>query len=130
MSLGTEVNVLPSAIASARAHGGLVIVQANVQMPYTYGDAQNYEHEIDYLVEVDETLPAHERGDLGDVERAIGNRIVALVEPNSTLQLGIGAVPDAVLAADPQQGCASGRRCSAMGCWMYLREAHLMMRCH
>ena len=48
----------------------LVIVQANVQMPYTYGDAQIYEHEIDYLV-----------------------------EPNSTLQLGIGSVPDAVLAA-------------------------------
>jgi acyl-CoA hydrolase len=99
VSLGSEVNILPSAIESARAHGGLAIVQANEQMPYTYGDAQIYEHEIDYLVEVDESLPTHERGDLGDVERAIGDRIAALVEPNSTLQLGIGAVPDAVLAA-------------------------------
>ncbi len=99
VSLGTEVNILPSAIESARAHGGLVIVQANEQMPYTYGDAQIYEHEIDYLIEVDETLPSHDRGELGDVEREIGARIAELVEPNSTLQLGIGAVPDAVLAA-------------------------------
>lgn len=99
VSLGTEVNILPSAIESARMHGGLVIVQANAQMPYTYGDAQIYENEIDYLVEVDEPVPAHERGSLGDVEKQIGDRIAALVEPGSTLQLGIGAVPDAVLAA-------------------------------
>ena len=43
VSLGTEVNILPRAIETARAHGGLVIAQANKQMPYTYGDAQVYE---------------------------------------------------------------------------------------
>ncbi len=99
VSLGTEVNILPSAIDAVREHGGLVIVQANPQMPYTYGDAQIYESEIDYLVEVDEVIPTHEPGDLGDVAREIGNRIAALVDQHSTLQLGIGAVPDAVLAA-------------------------------
>ena len=99
VSLGTEVNVLPSAIEAARMHGGLVIVQANPNMPYTYGDAQIYEHEIDYLVEVDEPLATHERCEISEVAREIGNRIAALVDGNSTLQLGIGGVPDAVLAA-------------------------------
>ena len=99
VSLGIEVNVLPAAMEAARAHGGLVIVQSNAQMPYTYGDAQIYEHEIDYLVEVDEPIPNHVPGELDDTSRRIGELIAARVEDNSTLQLGIGAVPDAVLAA-------------------------------
>jgi len=98
VSLGTEVNVLPAAIEAARMHGGLVIVQANPNMPYTYGDAQIYEHEIDYLVEVDEPLPTHEPGAIGDIAREIGARIAGRVDQHATLQLGIGSVPDAVLA--------------------------------
>ncbi len=97
VSLGTEVNVLPAAIESARAHGGLVIAQANPQMPYTYGDAQLYENDIDYLVEVDEPLPTHPPGAVNDVSMQIGTRIAAVIEHGSTMQLGIGAVPDAVL---------------------------------
>jgi acyl-CoA hydrolase len=66
-------------------------------MPYTYGDAQIYEHEIDYLVEVDEALPTHAPGTPDEVSLQIGELIAARVEDGSTLQLGIGAVPDAVL---------------------------------
>lgn len=99
VSLGTEVNILPAAIESARAHGGLVIVQSNRQMPYTYGDAQIYDHEIDYLVEVDEPLPTHVDTSIDDVSAHIGHRIADQVTDDSTLQLGIGAVPNAVLAA-------------------------------
>ncbi len=99
VSLGTEVNVLPAAIEATRERGGLVIVQANPKMPYTYGDAQIYEHEIDYLVEVDEPLVTHTPKPLDDVSREIGGRIAARVQDASTLQLGIGAVPDAVLAS-------------------------------
>jgi len=98
VSLGTEVNVLPAAIEAVRERGGIVVAQANTQMPYTYGDAQVYLHEIDFLVEVDEPLTTHEPGDLGDTARTIGERIAALVTDASTLQMGIGAVPDAVLA--------------------------------
>ncbi|MDP1721384.1 MAG: acetyl-CoA hydrolase/transferase C-terminal domain-containing protein [Candidatus Nanopelagicaceae bacterium] len=98
VSLGTEVNVLPSAIEAARARNGIVIVQSNVRMPYTYGDAQIYENEIDYLVEVDEPLAIKPTTILDDTSRQIGSRIAALIEDNSTLQLGIGAVPDSVLA--------------------------------
>jgi len=98
VSLGTEVNVLPSAIEAARARNGIVIAQSNVRMPYTYGDAQIYENEIDYLVEVDEPLATKPQTILDDTSRQIGSRIAALIEDNSTLQLGIGAVPDSVLA--------------------------------
>jgi acyl-CoA hydrolase len=98
VSLGIEVNVLPAAIEAAREHGAIVIAQANEAMPYTYGDAQIYDHEIDYLVEVDEPLATHQPGEAGDVARSIGDRIAQLVADGSTLQLGIGAVPDAVLA--------------------------------
>ncbi|MEY3856784.1 MAG: hypothetical protein RLZZ193_433 [Actinomycetota bacterium] len=99
VSLGTEVNILPRAIETARAHGGLVISQSNKQMPYTYGDAQIYESEIDYLVEVDEPLQEKPASQITDIQAEIGTRIAALVEDHSTLQLGIGGVPDAVLGA-------------------------------
>ncbi len=97
VSLGTEVNILPAAIEAARAHGGVVIAQANPQMPYTYGDSQIYESEIDFLVEVDEPLAVHHKLHLTPTARAIGEKIAGLVKDNSTLQMGIGAVPDAVL---------------------------------
>ena len=99
VSLGIEVNVLPMAIETAQAHGGLVIAQANKQMPYTYGDAQLYESEIDYLVEVDEPLLHKEQLPISDTAQVIGSRIASLIGDNSTLQLGIGAVPDAVLSS-------------------------------
>ena len=99
VSLGTEVNVLPAAIEAARERGGIVIAQANPGMPYTYGDAQIYEHEIDFLIEVDEPLPTHHVGDIDETSLRIGERIAAKIGDNSTLQLGIGGVPDAVLAS-------------------------------
>ena len=97
VSLGTEVNILPSAIESARAHGGIVVAQANSEMPYTYGDGQIYESEIDYLVEVDEPLAIKFSSPPTAISQEIGIRIAELIEDHSTLQLGIGAVPDAVL---------------------------------
>lgn len=99
VSLGTEVNILPAAIEAARAYGGLVIVQANPNMPYTYGDAQLYEHEIDYLVEVDEPLAESPERESSDQTRVIGERIAGMISDGSTLQLGIGGIPNAVLAA-------------------------------
>jgi len=97
VSLGTEVNILPAAIEAVRANGGIVIAQANSHMPYTYGDAQIYEHEIDFLFESDEPLAEHHTSEFSPVGRAIGERIAPLIKDNSTLQLGIGAVPDATL---------------------------------
>ena len=99
VSLGIEVNILPAAIETARAHGALVFAQANKQMPYTYGDAQIYESEIDYLIEVDEPLAHKPEVEFAPQSLAIGDHIAAFIEDNSTLQLGIGAMPDSVLNA-------------------------------
>jgi len=97
VSLGTEVNILPAAIEAVRANGGIVIAQANSHMPYTYGDSQIYEHEIDFLFESDEQLDQHLSGELSPTGRAIGERIAPMIKDHSTLQMGIGAVPDATL---------------------------------
>jgi acyl-CoA hydrolase len=97
VSLGIEVNVMPAAIEAARELGAPVIVQANPQMPYTYGDGQLYDTEIDYLVEVDEPVTEAAPRDPSEVSQEIGDRVAAQVLDGSTLQLGIGGVPDAVL---------------------------------
>lgn len=99
VSLGVEVNVLPAAIEAARARGGLVVAQANAAMPVTYGDAVVQLDMIDYLLEVDEPLPSHRPIPADPVSAAIGERVAGLVPPQATLQLGIGAIPDATLQA-------------------------------
>lgn len=104
VSLGIEVNVLPAAIEAARAHGGVVIAQANRQMPATFGDAVLPLDSIDYLLEVDEPLPACGAGEPDAVSTAIGARVAGLVPAQATLQIGIGGIPDATLHA------LSGRR--------------------
>jgi acyl-CoA hydrolase len=99
VSLGTEVNVLPAAIEAARARGGIVVAQLNRSVPYTYGDAVLNLDDIDYAIEVDAPLPSPPSRPRADAFAAIGERVAALVGDAMTLQLGIGAVPDAVLSA-------------------------------
>ncbi len=99
VSLGTEVNVLPAAIEAARARGGLVIAQLNPQMPYTYGDGVLSTDLIDYAIEADEPLPSPVTAAASETSAAIAGRVAALIPDGASLQLGIGAVPDAVLAA-------------------------------
>ncbi len=99
VSLGTEVNILPAAIEAVRARGGLVVAQLNPRMPYTYGDGVVPCDEVDYAIEVDEPLTSPAPRAAGEVSRAIAERVAALVPEGATLQMGIGAVPDAVLAA-------------------------------
>ena len=97
LSLGIEVNILPAAIESARKHGAIVIAQANKQMPYTYGDAVLYEHDVDYYVEADEPLKTVTTKNQTDLTKSIGERVAHYIPDSSTLQLGIGGIPDAVL---------------------------------
>jgi acyl-CoA hydrolase len=99
VSLGTEVNVLPAAIEAVRSRGGLVIAQLNRHMPYTAGDAVLAEDEIDLAIEADTPLSSPEPRTTSDVHLTIGERVARLVPEAATLQLGIGAVPDAVLGA-------------------------------
>lgn len=98
VSLGIEVNILPAALEAVRARGGIVIAQLNSQMPYTFGDAEISVDDVDFAIEVDAPLPSPPASTIDDVSAAIGDRVATRVHDGATLQLGIGAVPDAVLS--------------------------------
>jgi acyl-CoA hydrolase len=99
VSLGVEVNVLPSAIEACRARGGVVIAQLNPRMPYTFGDGQLALDEIDYAVELEQPMVEHHPRPPDDVSAGIGERVASRIGDGTTLQAGIGAVPDATLLA-------------------------------
>lgn len=99
VSLGVEVNVLPAAVEQARRHGGLVVAQVNPDMPWTTGDAELDVDQVDLAFEAQEQLSSPMPRTPGSVEEAIGERVAGLVADRSTLQLGIGGVPDATMAA-------------------------------
>ncbi len=99
VSMGTEVNILPAAVEAARARGALVVAQLNPRMPYTFGDGELTLADIDVAIEVDEVLPSPPAGAPDDVSAGIGARAAELVPDRATLQMGIGGVPDAVLAS-------------------------------
>ncbi|OAA27868.1 acetyl-CoA hydrolase [Frankia sp. EI5c] len=99
VSMGTEVNILPAAVEAARAAGGLVVAQTNAQMPYTFGDGELDVASVDLAVDVDVPLASPVPRPPGEVHREIGLRVAALVPDGAALQLGIGTVPDATLAA-------------------------------
>lgn len=97
VSLGVEVNVLPAAIESAKRHGGLVVAQVNDRMPWTYGDALLDLDLVDVLVEADAPLPSAPVSVIDADSARIGALVADRVTDGSTLQAGIGAVPDATL---------------------------------
>ena len=97
VSMGVEINVLPAAIEAAKKNNGLVIVQSNPKMPYTFGDGEVDINDIDYLIEVDEELTEAPNIELNDTSLEIGSLIAARVTDGSTLQLGIGGIPNAVI---------------------------------
>jgi acyl-CoA hydrolase len=99
VSLGTEVNVLPAAVEAARLRGGLVVAQMNPRMPWTFGDAVLETEHVDVAVAVDEGLAVHDPLPVDATSAEIGARVAARVGDGATLQTGIGAVPDATLAA-------------------------------
>lgn len=75
----------------------MVIAQVNKNMPRTWGDGLLHVSEFDYIVEADDNLYEIKPPEIGDVEKAIGEHCASLIEDGSTLQLGIGAIPDAVI---------------------------------
>ncbi|WP_409015347.1 acetyl-CoA hydrolase/transferase family protein [Anaerostipes caccae] len=75
----------------------LVIAQINPSMPRTLGDSFIHISDIDYIVEADTPLIELPPAGISEVERAIGKNCASLIEDGDTLQLGIGAIPDAVL---------------------------------
>jgi acyl-CoA hydrolase len=99
VSLGIEVNILPAAVERVRARGGLVVAQLNSLMPYTFGDGELEESLIDVAIEMEDELPSPATRPGHEHAERIAELVSELIEDGSTLQLGIGQVPDATLRA-------------------------------
>jgi acyl-CoA hydrolase len=93
-SLGVSIEATLAAIDNAK----FVIAQMNKQMPRTHGDGVIHHSEIDLFVECDEPLPTIILGEPNEIESIIGNHVASLIENRSTLQMGIGSIPNAVLS--------------------------------
>ena len=95
-SLGTSVDVARSAVK----HAKYVIAQVNRHIPRTHGDGIMHISEANALVEFDMPLPELDyAASLTEADYQIGRYIADLIEDGSTLQMGIGSIPDAVLKA-------------------------------
>lgn len=94
-SLGISVDTSRAAVQTAKQ----VIAQINPNMPRTHGDGLVHVRDIDFAVEVDDPIPVHAPPVLTEIEYAIARYCAELIEDGATLQMGIGAIPDAVLSA-------------------------------
>jgi acetyl-CoA hydrolase len=92
-SYGVEVGVTKPAVESAR----VVIAEINPRMPRVWGNSFIHVSQIDYCVEVDYPLPELRQGEPAPIYSRIGRHIADLIDDGSTLQMGIGAIPNAVL---------------------------------
>jgi len=95
LSLGVSVSV---ALPAART-APLVIAQVNPRMPRARGGGWLHTSQVDVAVEVDEPLVEYPPPVVGEVERAIGAHVAGLVPDGANVQVGVGAIPQAVLEA-------------------------------
>ncbi len=92
-SYGVSADYTQAAAESAR----VVVAQMNRRLPRT-GGARIHLDAITYIVEQDAAIPEVPPAEVGDVERRIGELVAELVPDGATLQIGIGAIPDAALS--------------------------------
>lgn len=103
-SFGTTVEGVQSAVHSIRENGGLVIVERNSQMPFVLGTTI-HQSEIDFMLDTDYALPVSPVHEADEVARKIGRLVSELYIGNgTTLQYGIGEVPEAVTDAILEKG--------------------------
>jgi acyl-CoA hydrolase len=92
-TLGTSIDAALAASLSAR----LIVAEINTQMPRTLGNTLVPFHRVHAFVASSHPLHLHSRVEPDQVEQTIGSHVAALVEDGATLQMGIGAIPDAVM---------------------------------
>lgn len=92
-SFGVGVETSKTAAEYART----VIAQINPRMPRTLGDSFIHVNKLHHIVEVDTPILEHSQGQISETADRIASHIAELIEDGSTLQLGIGEIPDAVL---------------------------------
>jgi len=95
VSLGVSVDIVRAAVESA----DLVLAEVNPKTPRTHGDSFIHVDRIDALLPVDYYLPELPAKAADDVSTEIARHVASLIPDGATLQLGIGKIPDAVLAA-------------------------------
>ena len=93
-SLGTSCDAAKAAVETAR----LVIAEFNERMPRTHGNNVVPLARVDACIRTNRPLHEHGVDASGEVEARIGELVAGLVEDGSTLQMGIGAIPDAALS--------------------------------
>jgi acyl-CoA hydrolase len=91
-SLGVSVDIVKSAVANAR----YVIAQVNSRMPRTYGDSFVHVNTIDMLVPFDDDIIEIPIPQSSETLRRIGENIARLIEDGSTIECGIGRIPQAL----------------------------------
>ncbi|MGD9773286.1 acetyl-CoA hydrolase/transferase family protein [Diaphorobacter sp.] len=94
-SLGLAQEYLPAVLAQAR----VVIAEVNPQVPWTHGSVHLQASDFALLIDAEHPPLEQSRAAPGPVELAIARHVAALVEDGATLQLGVGNLPEAVLAA-------------------------------
>jgi acyl-CoA hydrolase len=94
-SLGVSVDIAATAVKTAKH----VIAQVNPRMPRTLGDGIVKIDDFDSVVYFEQELPEVVCSDTSEISMRIGNYCAELVENGATLQMGIGSIPDAVLAS-------------------------------
>src|SRR5829696_7215913 len=94
-SLGVEVGLTKTPAESAK----VIIAEVNQQMPRTLGDSFIHVSRLNHIIPVDYPIPAMAMSDEGNSEvvEKIAGFIAELIPDGATMQLGIGAIPDAVL---------------------------------
>jgi 4-hydroxybutyrate CoA-transferase len=92
-SLGVSVDIAPSVLENADC----IIAQVNPQMPRTFGDAIIHSSLIDAMIEVNEPILETESAKPDMLNMKIAENVASLIEDGSTLQMGIGKIPNAVL---------------------------------
>lgn len=93
-SLGVSCDYTVQAVKKAK----IVIAEVNDKMPYVYGDTVIHTSEIDKFVESSREIYESPVIPIREIEEEIGKNCASLIEDGSTLQLGIGGIPNAVLA--------------------------------
>lgn len=93
LSFGVEVGLTKPAAQNAK----IVVAEVNEHMPRCLGDSFIHISKVDYLVPVSYYLPEVPQGTPGELEKRIAEHIVDLIPDGATMQMGIGAIPDAVL---------------------------------
>jgi len=93
-SLGTSIDVTLTAIQTAK----IVIAQVNPKVPRTHGDGIIHINNINAAVLVDQPIHSNVMKESTEIEKRIGYNVAQLIEDGATLQMGIGGIPNVVLA--------------------------------